>query len=114
LAKAGRPQLTWDQRIEEHERCAEIIADDAPWLWIAQPGFEQFGVGDGRFPESQPCPDLGPMTLPGPACRVVPIAIIEFRTKLSSHSRHSSIIDFYWLLGKPPIRPVKQEQHSEA
>lgn len=40
LAKAGRPQLTWDQRIEEHERCAEIIADDAPWLWIAQPGFQ--------------------------------------------------------------------------
>jgi hypothetical protein len=81
---------------------------------ISQPGFEQFGVGDGRFPESQPCPDLGPMTLPGPACRVVPIAIIEFRTKLSSHSLQSSIIDFYWLLGKPPIRPVEQEQHGEA
>jgi peptide/nickel transport system substrate-binding protein len=40
LAKAGGPTLTWDQRVEEHERCAEIIANDAPWLWIAQPGFQ--------------------------------------------------------------------------
>ncbi|MEA2496457.1 MAG: peptide/nickel transport system substrate-binding protein, partial [Thermoleophilaceae bacterium] len=40
LARAGRPQLTWDQRIEEHKRCVEIIAQDAPWLWIAQPGFQ--------------------------------------------------------------------------
>jgi ABC-type oligopeptide transport system substrate-binding subunit len=40
LAKAGRPELTWDQRIEEHKRCAEIIANDAPWLWFAQPGFQ--------------------------------------------------------------------------
>ncbi|MEA2198304.1 MAG: peptide/nickel transport system substrate-binding protein [Solirubrobacteraceae bacterium] len=40
LAEAGRPQLAWDQRVEEHERCAGIIADDAPWLWIAQPGFQ--------------------------------------------------------------------------
>jgi hypothetical protein len=44
---------------------------------ISQPGFEQHDVGDGRFPGSQPCSDLGPMTLPGPACRVVPLAIIE-------------------------------------
>jgi hypothetical protein len=48
----------------------------------------------------------------GLSCRT--IAIIEFRTKLSSHSLQSSIIDFYWLLGKPPIRPVEQEQHGEA
>ncbi|HMJ32445.1 MAG TPA: ABC transporter substrate-binding protein [Baekduia sp.] len=40
LAAAGRPQLAWDQRVEKHKRCAEIIADDAPWLWIAQPGFQ--------------------------------------------------------------------------
>ncbi|MFE9769631.1 ABC transporter substrate-binding protein [Streptomyces sp. NPDC005808] len=40
LAEAGRPQLTWDQRVVEHQRCAEIIANDAPWLWIAQPGFQ--------------------------------------------------------------------------
>jgi peptide/nickel transport system substrate-binding protein len=40
LAKAGRPQLAWDQRVEQHKRCAEIIADDAAWLWIAQPGFQ--------------------------------------------------------------------------
>jgi peptide/nickel transport system substrate-binding protein len=40
LAEAGRPQLTWDQRVEEHKRCAEIIARDAAWLWIAQPGFQ--------------------------------------------------------------------------
>lgn len=40
LAKAGRPGLAWDQRIEEHKRCVEIIANDAPWLWIAQPGFQ--------------------------------------------------------------------------
>jgi hypothetical protein len=80
---------------------------------ISQPGFEQLGVGGGRFPESQPCSDLGPMTLPGPACRVVPIAIIELRAKLPSHSRHSPIIDFCWLLGKSSIRPVKQEQHGE-
>jgi peptide/nickel transport system substrate-binding protein len=40
LAEAGRPQLAWDQRVEEHKRCAEIIANDAPWLWIAQPGFQ--------------------------------------------------------------------------
>ncbi|HEX3336313.1 MAG TPA: ABC transporter substrate-binding protein [Jatrophihabitans sp.] len=40
LAKAGRPELTWDQRVEEHEHCAEIIAHDAAWLWIAQPGFQ--------------------------------------------------------------------------
>lgn len=40
LAEAGRPQLTWDQRVEEHKRCGEIIAHDAPWLWIAQPGFQ--------------------------------------------------------------------------
>jgi peptide/nickel transport system substrate-binding protein len=40
LASAGRPQLTWGQRVEEHKRCVKIIADDAPWLWIAQPGFQ--------------------------------------------------------------------------
>jgi peptide/nickel transport system substrate-binding protein len=40
LAEAGRPQLTWDQRVEQHKRCAEIIAHDAAWLWIAQPGFQ--------------------------------------------------------------------------
>jgi peptide/nickel transport system substrate-binding protein len=40
LAKAGRPGLPWDQRVEEHKRCAEIIANDAPWLWISQPGFQ--------------------------------------------------------------------------
>jgi peptide/nickel transport system substrate-binding protein len=40
LASAGRPQLTWGQRVEEHKRCVEIIANDAPWLWIAQPGFQ--------------------------------------------------------------------------
>jgi peptide/nickel transport system substrate-binding protein len=40
LAKAGRPQLSWDQRVGEHKRCVEIIAKDAPWLWIAQPGFQ--------------------------------------------------------------------------
>jgi peptide/nickel transport system substrate-binding protein len=40
LAAAGRPQLGWDQRVEAHKRCAEIIADDAAWLWIAQPGFQ--------------------------------------------------------------------------
>jgi peptide/nickel transport system substrate-binding protein len=40
LARAGRPQLTWDQRVEAHKRCAKIIASDAPWLWIAQPGFQ--------------------------------------------------------------------------
>jgi peptide/nickel transport system substrate-binding protein len=40
LAEAGRPQRTWDQRVKEHKRCVEIIANDAPWLWIAQPGFQ--------------------------------------------------------------------------
>jgi peptide/nickel transport system substrate-binding protein len=40
LAGAGRPRLSWDQRVERHKRCAEIIADDAPSLWIAQPGFQ--------------------------------------------------------------------------
>jgi peptide/nickel transport system substrate-binding protein len=40
LARAGGPRLTWDQRVEAHKRCVEIIADDAPWLWIAQPGFQ--------------------------------------------------------------------------
>jgi oligopeptide transport system substrate-binding protein len=40
LAKAGRPQLTWDQRIQAHKRCARTIASDAPWIWFAQPGFQ--------------------------------------------------------------------------
>jgi peptide/nickel transport system substrate-binding protein len=40
LAKAGRPGLAWDRRVERHKRCAEIIARDAAWLWIAQPGFQ--------------------------------------------------------------------------
>jgi peptide/nickel transport system substrate-binding protein len=40
LARAGRPLLGWDWRVEEHKRCAEIIAGDAAWLWIAQPGFQ--------------------------------------------------------------------------
>jgi peptide/nickel transport system substrate-binding protein len=40
LAEAGHPQLTWDERVVAHERCAAIIASDAPWLWIAQPGFQ--------------------------------------------------------------------------
>jgi peptide/nickel transport system substrate-binding protein len=40
LARAGRSQLAWDQRVEAHRRCVEIIANDAPWLWIAQPGFQ--------------------------------------------------------------------------
>jgi hypothetical protein len=33
-------QLGRMQRVEEHKRCDEMIADDAPWLWIAQPGFQ--------------------------------------------------------------------------
>ena len=40
LANAGQPALTWEQRIEAHRRCVEIIAHDAPWIWIAQPGFQ--------------------------------------------------------------------------
>jgi peptide/nickel transport system substrate-binding protein len=40
LADAGRPQLAWDQRVEQHKRCARTIANDAAWLWIAQPGFQ--------------------------------------------------------------------------
>jgi peptide/nickel transport system substrate-binding protein len=40
LADAGRPGLSWEQRVEKHKRCAELIANDAPWLWIAQPGFQ--------------------------------------------------------------------------
>jgi peptide/nickel transport system substrate-binding protein len=40
LATAGRPQLTWAQRVDEHKRCVNIIVNDAPWLWIAQPGFQ--------------------------------------------------------------------------
>jgi peptide/nickel transport system substrate-binding protein len=40
LAEAGRHQLAWDERVEEHKRCGEIIVHDAPWLWIAQPGFQ--------------------------------------------------------------------------
>jgi peptide/nickel transport system substrate-binding protein len=40
LADAGRPGLPWDQRIEKHKGCARVIANDAPWLWIAQPGFQ--------------------------------------------------------------------------
>ncbi|MEA2188684.1 MAG: peptide/nickel transport system substrate-binding protein [Solirubrobacteraceae bacterium] len=40
LADAGRSEFAWDQRVEKHKRCAEIIANDAPWLWIAQPGFQ--------------------------------------------------------------------------
>ncbi len=40
LADAGQPGLTWGQRVEENKRCAEIVANDAPWLWIAQPGFQ--------------------------------------------------------------------------
>jgi peptide/nickel transport system substrate-binding protein len=40
LAEAGRPQFTWDQRIEKHKRCAAILAGEAAWLWIAQPGFQ--------------------------------------------------------------------------
>jgi peptide/nickel transport system substrate-binding protein len=40
LARAGRPQLTWDERVEAYKPCAKIIANDAAWLWIAQPGFQ--------------------------------------------------------------------------
>jgi peptide/nickel transport system substrate-binding protein len=40
LADAGRPELAWDQRVQKHKRCAEIIARDAAWLWIVQPGFQ--------------------------------------------------------------------------
>jgi peptide/nickel transport system substrate-binding protein len=40
LAAAGRPQLAWDQRVQAHTRCLRIIEHDAPWLWIAQPGFQ--------------------------------------------------------------------------
>jgi peptide/nickel transport system substrate-binding protein len=40
LAGAGRPQLSWGRRIEEYKRCVKIVANDAPWLWIAQPGFQ--------------------------------------------------------------------------
>lgn len=40
LADAGRPGLSWEERVQKHKRCAELIADDAPWLWIGQPGFQ--------------------------------------------------------------------------
>jgi peptide/nickel transport system substrate-binding protein len=40
LAKAGRPRLAWDQRIQAHKSCARTIASDAPWIWFAQPGFQ--------------------------------------------------------------------------
>jgi peptide/nickel transport system substrate-binding protein len=46
LAEAGRPVLDWDQRVQQHERCVEIIVKDAPWLWIAQPGFQVSTRGD--------------------------------------------------------------------
>jgi peptide/nickel transport system substrate-binding protein len=46
LAHAGRPQLTWEQRVREHKRCAAMIENDAPWLWIAQPGFQVSTLGD--------------------------------------------------------------------
>jgi hypothetical protein len=39
--------------------------------------------------------------------------IIELRAKLSSYLLDSPLIDFCWLLGKPSMCPVKQEQHSE-
>jgi hypothetical protein len=55
--------------LEEH---SELIRarSDARHL-ISQPRFEPRGVSDGRFPESKQGPDLGPMTLPGPTCRIV-------------------------------------------
>jgi len=40
LAAARRPQLSWEQRVAAHKRCAELIANDAPWLWLAQLGFQ--------------------------------------------------------------------------
>jgi peptide/nickel transport system substrate-binding protein len=40
LAMAGRPQFTWQQRIDAYKRCVGIIAHDAPWIWVAQPGFQ--------------------------------------------------------------------------
>ena len=46
-------------RLKEH---GELVRNrpDCRHL-ISQPGFEQFGVGDGRFPESQQGSDLGAM-----------------------------------------------------
>jgi peptide/nickel transport system substrate-binding protein len=32
LATAGRRQLSWDQRVEVHKHCVNVIADDAPWF----------------------------------------------------------------------------------
>ncbi|MFL5827169.1 MAG: ABC transporter substrate-binding protein [Thermoleophilaceae bacterium] len=40
MADAGRPELTWEQRVEKFKPCVEIVAKDAAWLWIAQPGFQ--------------------------------------------------------------------------
>jgi hypothetical protein len=48
-----------------------------------------------------------PVAFPGPACRVVPVVIIELRAKLLSYTRDSPLIDFCWLLGKPSVCPAK-------
>jgi peptide/nickel transport system substrate-binding protein len=40
LGRATSPKLTWDQRLEMHQTCAGQVAHDAPWIWIAQPGFQ--------------------------------------------------------------------------
>lgn len=53
------------------------------------------------------------MAFPSPACGIAPVVIPAFGTKLSSYLLDSLLIDFYWFLGKPAIRPVKQEQHGE-
>jgi hypothetical protein len=97
--------------LEEH---SELIRgrSDARHL-ISQPSFEPRGVSDGRFPESKQGPDLGPMTLPGPTCRIVLAVMVGLHAELSSYPGQSLGIDFHRPLGEPPICPVKQEQHGE-
>ncbi len=97
-----------------HEERGELVWDRPDgWHLISQPSLEQLGVGDSRRPVAKPGADLGAVAFPGPACRVVPVGIIELRAKLSSHSRDSLPIDLCWLFGKPSACPVKQEQHGK-
>lgn len=53
------------------------------------------------------------MTLPRPTCRIVAVVIVKLRAKLLSYLRHSPVIDFCRVLGKPTMPSVKQEQQRE-
>ena len=81
---------------------------------ISQPGFEQFGVGNGRFPEAQQGSDLGAVPLRGSPWQVQRKVGRHLNGDLPCHLLDDQPIDVGGDAGKPAAVTKERQQHGEA